>query len=302
MKKTIILLVLLDMIGMAGLKAQNYIPVVEDGKRWNVLNTLEGPSPSPQHRTTTSYMLDGDTILDGVAYKKLYSTTKEDLVDLKFACVLRESPSGQVYYRKVKLDHTIEGYERTLYDFSLEPGGSVCVFGDNLCMSLVAARDTVYGNDGVTRKMQLMQYIENGVTLDLYETWVEGIGSELGLLSVGSLTLSGGEYNLLCYYEDEDLIWQHPDFDVCYKVTETESLGESETEASVNVHPNPARDLVKVEGVEPASVQLHNAFGQLVKTANGTKEISMAGLPTGIYFLSITYSEGRKCVRRVVKE
>ena len=73
-------------------------------------------------------------------------------------------------------------------------------------------------------------------------------------------------------------------------------------ESLVFCYPNPARDLVKVEGVEPTSVQLYNAFGQLVKTANGTKEIGMAGLPSGIYFLNITDSEGRKCMRKVVKE
>ena len=31
-------------------------------------------------------------------------------------------------------------------------------------------------------------------------------------------------------------------------------------------------------------------------------QIDIANLPTGIYFVNITDSEGRKCVRKVVKE
>lgn len=302
MKKAITLFVLLNMISVACLKAQDFIPVVEDGKRWNVLHTLEGPSPSPQHRTTTSYILDGDTILDGIAYKKLFATTKEELVDLRLKCVMRETPEGQVYYRNVKPDHTIEGYERTLYDFSLQPGDIVCIIGNNLCMSLVAVHDTVYGTDGVTRRVQLMQYIENGTPRELYETWVEGIGSNLGLLNVASLSMVGGEYNLLCHYEDGDLIWQNPDFNACYMITETEGLGESETETSASVHPNPAKDFIRIEGTDPLEVRVCNAFGQTVKTVRNTKEISISDLPSGVYFVSITDREGRTCVKKVVKE
>lgn len=48
-----------------------------------------------------------------------------------------------------------------------------------------------------------------------------------------------------------------------------------------------------------------NALGQRVATATGVGEmlsISIAELPAGIYFVTVSDAEGRKCVRKVVKE
>ena len=70
----------------------------------------------------------------------------------------------------------------------------------------------------------------------------------------------------------------------------------------LSIHPNPASDFVRIEGTDPSEVRVRNAFGQTVKTVRNTKEISMADLPAGVYFVSITDSEGRTCVKKVVKE
>ena len=55
----------------------------------------------------------------------------------------------------------------------------------------------------------------------------------------------------------------------------------------VSVYPNPARDRVRIDGIEAAEVQVCNGLGQLVKTVHGTNEISVAGLPTGVYLMRI---------------
>jgi hypothetical protein len=42
-----------------------------------------------------------------------------------------------------------------------------------------------------------------------------------------------------------------------------------------------------------------------VATATGEGErltVDLSGLPSGIYFVNVTDKEGRKCVRKVVKE
>ena len=60
----------------------------------------------------------------------------------------------------------------------------------------------------------MLQYEEDGVpAIQGCETWIEGIGSEYGLLGTGSRFLVGGAYDLLCYYEEEYLVWQNPEFD-----------------------------------------------------------------------------------------
>ncbi|MBR5726128.1 MAG: T9SS type A sorting domain-containing protein, partial [Muribaculaceae bacterium] len=51
--------------------------------------------------------------------------------------------------------------------------------------------------------------------------------------------------------------------------------------------------------------EVFNMLGQLVLTALGKGNgiyIDMTDLPAGVYFVDVTDEEGRKCVRKVVKE
>ena len=70
-------------------------------------------------------------------------------------------------------------------------------------------------------------------------------------------------------------------------------------------YPNPAKGQVTVTGENLKSAEVTNALGQRVATAKGEGNrmtIDIAHLPTGLYFVSITDEQGRKCVRKVVKE
>ena len=69
------------------------------------------------------------------------------------------------------------------------------------------------------------------------------------------------------------------------------------------VYPNPASEVVRIEGIEAAKVQVYNALGQLVKTVRNSNEISVKGLPEGVYLLRITDADGKShTARLVVKE
>lgn len=75
--------------------------------------------------------------------------------------------------------------------------------------------------------------------------------------------------------------------------------------AFATVHPNPATGIVTIMGKNLAQAEVFNTLGQQVATATGegeTLHIDIANLPAGIYFVSVTDAEGRKCVKRVVKE
>ena len=68
----------------------------------------------------------------------------------------------------------------------------------------------------------------------------------------------------------------------------------------VSVYPNPASEMVHIEGLEPTEVQVYNALGQLVKTVRGTNEIDVSGLVEGVYLLRITGVDGRSYAARVM--
>jgi hypothetical protein len=77
------------------------------------------------------------------------------------------------------------------------------------------------------------------------------------------------------------------------------TTGVGETEQSVSVYPNPAREKITIEGAEVAEVQVYNAFGQLVKTVQNTNEVNLEGLPQGVYLLRVRDAEGAVFVKRV---
>jgi hypothetical protein len=82
-------------------------------------------------------------------------------------------------------------------------------------------------------------------------------------------------------------------------------MEENQTTAFATLYPNPATGLVTVMGKDLKAAEVVNMLGQRVITVQGegeTMQIDISNLPTGIYFVNITDTEGRKYVRKVVKE
>ena len=87
--------------------------------------------------------------------------------------------------------------------------------------------------------------------------------------------------------------------------TSFEWSAEEYTTAFATIHPNPTNGLVAIAGENLKAAEAFNALGQRVATATGKGEqlqIDLSGLPAGVYFVNVTNDEGRKCVRKVVKE
>ena len=81
--------------------------------------------------------------------------------------------------------------------------------------------------------------------------------------------------------------------------------GIDETRAFATVYPNPTNGLVTINGTNLKQAEVLNTLGQRVATITGegeTLQVDLNGLPAGVYFVNITNKEGRKCVRKVVKE
>ncbi len=92
---------------------------------------------------------------------------------------------------------------------------------------------------------------------------------------------------------------------VLYKFDSSPYLGVEDNHLEVSIFPNPVNGRVVIEGIEAAEVQIFNAIGQCVASAKCKSEpstIDIANLPAGVYFVNVTDGEGRKCVKKVVKE
>ena len=78
-------------------------------------------------------------------------------------------------------------------------------------------------------------------------------------------------------------------------------LNVTEISNEVKLYPNPAKDIIKIEGIEVAEVEVYNALGQRVKMVQSTNEIDLSGLVEGIYMLRITDAEGKVYTNKITK-
>lgn len=125
-----------------------------------------------------------------------------------------------------------------------------------------------------------------------------------------TLTASPGEYyyRLTASYEDGcesvyALDKDNPENDYVHiYATEVATHGKS----LVSVYPNPSKERIVIQGINAVEVRMFNTIGQRVATATvaggETLQVDIATLPAGVYFVNVIDTEGRKCVRKVVKE
>ena len=287
--KTIRLYTLLALLLMAGrvtMQAQEYVPMIQEGNEWHTLYW----GMSPLHKYNYVYSCSGDTLIEDVRYSKLIRTL--DGGEPYLFTLLREE-DGKVW----ALYFLNNPEEFLLYDFTANVGDNLVVgdFGTNYIVDSIST-EQIGGLDRKKLWLSTYDYLGN---LQVRETWVEGIGSNLGLPWSG---WGVGVYDffsrLLCFHQDGELIWQNPDYDAC-----TWEAVEETKESEISIYPNPANDKVVIKGIEATEVQVYNALGQMVKTVRGTNEIDLSGLVDGVYLLRITDAEGERHVARIaVKE
>ncbi len=114
--------------------------------------------------------------------------------------------------------------------------------------------------------------------------------------------ISGGgplDYHILAVYDDGE---SSRSYNIVY-CEQSESV--AELQSLFSLHPNPANSIVTITGKNLKSAEVLNVLGQSLAKVQGqgeTLQIDIANLPTGVYFVNVTDGEGRKCMKKVVKD
>jgi hypothetical protein len=203
--------------------------------------------------------------------------------------VLREE-DGKVWKR-----HLNTSVETLLYDFTASVGDTLC-FGEPGASFVLDSISMVQIGDVDRRKFWFGLEYDGLGNPRAKETWVEGIGSDFGLLWSGYYGVYDGWHCLLCFHQYGELVWQNPEYNTC---TYPYDAVEGNKDSEIFIFPNPAKEKVTIEGIEAAEVQVFNAFGQLVKTVRDTNEIPVVDLPQGVYLVRIADAEGRIYTNRI---
>ena len=275
-----ILLALLLMAGGVTMQAQEYLPIAQKGNEWHTFGT------SIHWIDNYVNWCPGDTLIEDVRYMKIMGNINDEFPML--FTVLREE-NGKVWMRYLSTSE-----EKLLYDFTASVGDTLC-FGEwDACFVLDSiSTEQIGGAD--RRKFWFGLEYDNMGRPRAKETWVEGIGSDYGLLWCGYYGIPDGWHCLLCFHQNGELVWENPEYGEC-TYTEVEENKDSE----ISVYPNPANETVTIGGLEVAEIQVYNSLGQLINSIKSTNVMSVSELPEGIYLLRVTTKDGEICSTQLI--
>lgn len=271
----------LGIVDFQPIKLNDYQPLLTENSVWSV--TLE------------KYVFEGDTVINDVTYQKLYKHFDLDVVtpeELEYYAALRDDTLARKVYVIEKDTET----EELLYDFSLEVGDVTSVYtlynanytetqsGYNEVQLIAIETVTLNGQD--YRQFELE-------TADGFEVvyWIEGIGSTWGPTipaTAGPWPFDVAWPVLLCFEQDETLIYDNPMYSTCFE--STTSVEEHSESSPVRIYPTIADDVLYVDVTENKdfTIEIYDVSGRMVKTSRNMQRIEVSDLQSGIYLVRFT--------------
>ena len=252
--------------------------LVQEGKLWS--NVSIGSMSGNEYR---SYWIkfEGDTIINDLEYKKVLQADDSIHSDWYINGFIREEVANQ----KVYLYDKYRDENMLLYDFSLETGDSILT-GDGVFFAKV---DSViyepFGNSTDTLKQI---YFDSG------GVWIEGIGSLWGVLEgLNAFYMVGATLKLVCYYENDFLVYHNPDFETCFPDITTVSVSMFGNKKEIEIFPNPASDKITIysQSSRILEVKIYDLTGtclyQKFYTETNRIDLNTDYFPKGMYVLKV---------------
>lgn len=127
--------------------------------------------------------------------------------------------------------------------------------------------------------------------------WIEDIGDINDFLNTPYSCTTPGNEVITCFFSDGELIWQHPDYDLCTVATDDLDL-------NVNiVFPNPTQDFVKFDfAVQDYSII--DIYGHMHMSGSRIEigvSIDVSSLASGTYIILGTSREGENLRQKLIK-
>jgi hypothetical protein len=276
MKKIILLFFILA--GTIHLSGQEYVPLIDSTRIWNVA-VYGGHGGGAEN---WEYYF-GDTIsIEDTLYIEVFAKI-DWWVELK-GYMREDIVSRKIYYRSIFDDEST-----LLYDFFLEEGETVKLYGNHGVNYTVLKTDSIEMFNGEFRKRWVFsgQFDYDNVI------WIEGIGNTtIDLLNPGDLDGSTLRTIILCCYENEELVYMNEEFNTCQ--LDWVSVDEA-IEPIVKVYPNPFNQKLSISFENPVFGEKHEIMikaldGRVVykETLNSDISLDLSFLSKGIYLLVLT--------------
>ena len=259
--------------------------------------------------STTYHFFDGDSVVNGKTYQKLFYYKDEQHTKRFFEGFMREENKKTYFAGKLQGNKTTE---TILYDFSLKTGDTLIqeirMSEDfwEITYSYISKCDTVIIN-GVQKKRMILK--ELGFDR-IRDTVIESIGSLQGIMTPICYACIGNIKELLCYAKNDELLYQNPKYSKCYYDNYEELLSVPIIEQDkFSVFPNPAKDMLFItsENTSISQIDIFDIFGRKIyneqlKIYNNKYEIYINNIIKGMYFVKITTDKKQILVYKFLKD
>ncbi|MBK6903381.1 MAG: T9SS type A sorting domain-containing protein [Saprospirales bacterium] len=284
------------------LPAQDYIPLVQEQATWV---NYKWDGGTFEENDLFGYRIEGDTTIDGTAYKKVYRLgffiDQWPFVPYRksgqalFGAIREDIDERKVYARifeESEIEHrcTDLGAEKLWYDFSLEVGDTLpsCISGwpDH--------PEWTWPIDSFDTAFLFGEDRDRWSVLYGYAYQVEGLGTHTGLFDpcFGCITTGESSYTLehYCIGSESD----------CGIVDATATRERLLPVSALKVFPNPATDQVHIilekldSGIERVSLLTLTGALLLEKTNEGGNgvDLDVRGARPGVYLLQVITTNG----------
>ncbi len=208
------LLILTFLIFLINGNSQEYHPIVNETNNWSVVSGGIGAILKVCCVETNHYRFVGDTTIQTTDYKKILSSTDSINQTWETIGFIRED----TIQKKVWI-RDLENKEGLVYDFDLLLGEEITLynpfFWDTLTYN-VSEIDSILIQ---TEYRKIFTLKNEGWA----EKWIEGIGSEFGIVNCNIYGLAGGFRELLCF-SDNNIQYMNPKFETCHKTSFTPAI------------------------------------------------------------------------------
>jgi len=278
-------------------------------KRWSEVKYLnDNTCWTNYYHNKYQYYLSGDTLINGITYKKLYQryvNSQYGKVVTEYYTSLREA-SGKIYASSYNRNNTNYG-EYLLYDFSAEIGDTIksnitsdC--GCNLSHpQVVTGISTVTLQNGEKRKKYALSYSSE---------WIEGIGSLGGFFFDASpLCTCLEQPQLICYKQNDSYLFSNNSSwgGNCDFINGLDYVKTDKQAASLSSNPLVTSSNLKWNLSNNYSILgITDLVGKSMFTINvsGLSEykINRSDLSKGLYIIQLSSKDGKQASLKLIVE
>lgn len=259
----------------------DYIQMVDSSKKWVNVQHIWGSVTY-----SGAIIFSSDSIIEDIEYVKVFHSADQSQELYELIGFARETPDKKVFFLPLSQDQ-----EYLIYDFGANVNDTIAVaeltvLEDNVGVFynedypvIITSIDTVYFAEQNRKRL----HIHHGA-----DHWIEGVGSMKGMFK-NEFLLVGYNNKLLCYYEDDIVLYQDSEFNTCLISTDIQTANIN-FETDIIVYPNPSSEnfTIKIVPIQEHKMQvsIYDITGKFVKTKPlicSETLIETSEWPAGIY-------------------